>query len=313
VTERVHALEGVYLLDTVHMGLAGTIGSYLLPTSAGGFALIETGPGSTLAALEQAIREAGFEPEALEDVLITHIHLDHAGAAGALARRYGATVWVHERGAPHLADPSRLVRSAARIYGDEMETLWGEVASVPAAQLRALKDGEAVKGKGVRAIALDTPGHASHHLCYWLDDGILFTGDAAAIKMSGAPTIRPALPPPELDLEAWEASLERMKALAPSRLLLTHFGEVREAREHLDAVAEKNRKWAEVILEGMRLGESDEALIQRITEVGLAELEADGATPEAIAKHRVTSSFEMTVWGVKRYWQTRHPERIGPA
>jgi glyoxylase-like metal-dependent hydrolase (beta-lactamase superfamily II) len=313
VTERVHALDGVYLLDTVHTGLAGTIGSYLLPTGAGGFALIETGPGSTLAALEQAIREAGFEPEALEDVLVTHIHLDHAGAAGTLARRYGATVWVHERGAPHLADPSRLVNSAKRIYGDEMKALWGEMESVPPAHLRALKDGETVTGKRVRVRALDTPGHASHHLCYLLADGTLFTGDAAAIKLNGAPTIRPALPPPELDLEQWEASLKRMREVAPSRLLLTHFGEVREVDKHLAAVAEKNRKWAEVILEGMRLGESDEALTRRITEVGLAELEADGATPEAVAKHRVTSSFEMTVWGVKRYWQTRRPERLGSA
>lgn len=306
----VQDLAGVYALDTRYQGLEGTVGSYLLPGESGRFALVETGPASTLATLERGIREAGFAPEDVSDILLTHIHLDHAGAAGALAAASGARVFVHERGAPHLADPSRLLASAERIYGEAMDELWGRVTPVAESQLRPLAGGETLRVLGHQLRAIDTPGHASHHLAYLLDGEALFTGDAAGIRLVGSAVIRPALPPPEVDLESWQASVERMLEVRPRRLLLTHFGEVEDAEGHLRAVPERNRHWAQVILAGMRRGEDDETLVQRIAAVGRAELEADGASPEVVARHEATSNYRMTVMGLTRYWRKHHPERL---
>ena len=306
----VQDFSGVFLLDTRHGGLQGTVGSYLLPGEGGRFALIESGPASTLPTLLEGIREAGFEPENLSDVLVTHIHLDHAGAAGTLARENGAAVWVHENGAPHLVDPSRLLSSARRVYGDEMEALWGAVEAVPEAQVRALSDGDTFELFGHSVRVLETPGHASSHLSYLLDGKTMFTGDAAAIKLPGSEVVRPATAPPEIDLEAWEESLNAMRDAAPERLLLTHFGEVRDVAAHLEKVRERTHAWAEEVLAGLQAGENDAALVARISRTGEAELEADGASPEARVRHRTTSNDEMSAAGLKRYWQKRHPERI---
>ena len=306
----VQDLDSVFLLDTRHGGLRGTVGSYLLPGPDGTFALIESGPASTLPTLQAGIREAGFEPENLSDVLVTHIHLDHAGAAGTLAREYGATVWAHASGAPHLVDPSRLLSSARRVYGDEMEALWGAVEGAPEAQVRALSHGDTFTlfGRSVRVLA--TPGHASSHVSYLLDNKTMFTGDAAAIKLPGSGVVRPATAPPEIDLEAWDRSLDAMRDAAPERLLLTHFGEVVDVTAHLERVRERTHAWAEEVLAGLRAGEDDAALVARISRISEAELEADGASPEARVRHRTTSNDEMSAAGLKRYWQKRHPERI---
>jgi glyoxylase-like metal-dependent hydrolase (beta-lactamase superfamily II) len=305
----VQQLGDLYLIDTEHVGRLKTVGVFLLPAADGRFALIETGSAVSLPTLEAGIRQAGFAPEALAAILLTHIHLDHAGAAGVLAQRYGAEVYVHRDGAPHLADPSRLIASAERIYGADMARLWGEVMAVPKVQLRELAGGERLRVLGHELRVLYTPGHASHHVCFLLE-GALFTGDTAAIKLPGSPVIRPATPPPEVNLELWEASLDAMLALWPERLLLTHFGPVNQPREHLLAVKERNRSWAEAILTGLQAGEDDAALIRRITALGEAELRATGAPPELIALHSETSSYPMTVTGLKRYWLKHHPERL---
>lgn len=303
-------LGEVYLLDTEHVGRHETVGVFLLPGQGGRFALIETGSAISVPILEEGIRQAGFAPEALAAILVTHIHLDHAGAAGVLARRYGAEVYVHEIGAPHLADPTRLIASAERIYGADMARLWGEIVPVPEAQLRPLRGDERLRVLGHDLAVLYTPGHASHHVSFLLGD-TLFTGDAAAIKLPGSPVIRPALPPPELDLELWETSIDVMLAAKPGRLLLTHFGAVTDPKEHLLAVKARNRAWAEVVLAGLKAGEDDAVLTQRLTALGEAELKAAGATPDVIARHAETSSYPMTVAGLKRYWLKHHPERVG--
>lgn len=306
----VQELEGVFLLDTQHGGFHGTVGSYLLPGPGGRFALIETGPSSTLDTLETHIRDAGFEPEGLEHILVTHIHLDHAGAAGTLAGRYGAAVWVHEAGAPHLIDPSRLLKSARRIYGDEMESLWGEMRAVPEKRVRPVAGGDGFEIFGHEVNVVYTPGHASSHVSFLLDGTTMFTGDSAAIKLPGSSVVRPATAPPEIDLDAWNRSLDAMLEATPERLLLTHFGEVREVEAHLERVREQTHVWADEVLAGMRAGEDDAALTARIAALGRRELEADGASEEAVAGHRVTSNDEMSVAGLKRYWQKHHPERL---
>ena len=306
----VQDLGGVFLLDTRHMGLSGTIGVYLLPGAAGTFALIESGPGSTLGTVLAGIREAGFAPEKLTSVLVTHIHLDHAGAAGTLAQRFGAEVYVHENGAGHLVDPSRLLASAARIYGDRMGELWGEMLPLPQNSLRAVRDGETFEILGHRVGVLYTPGHASHHVSYVLEQKRMFTGDAAGIRLPGSSIVRPALPPPEIDLELWTGSVQAMRQAGPSELLLTHFGQVGDVDGHFRTLEQQHRAWSESILDGMNAGESDEELAARIATLSRDALLADGASEETIRRHSVTSGDAMTVTGVKRYWQKVHPERL---
>ena len=307
---RVEDAGGVYVIDSRHMGNEGTVAVFLVPGEGRKFSLVETGPASTLEAVKAGVAEAGFDLNDLETVLLTHIHLDHAGAAGALAAESGATVYVHEIGAPHLIDPNRLMASATRIYGDMMDTLWGPMTPIPEAQITALQGGETLKLGGRTFQVIYTPGHASHHVAYLLDEDALFTGDAAAIHLKGSSVVRPALPPPEVDLETWRESAETMLAAKPKRLLLTHFGEVTDVETHLRRVPERNGAWAEVILEGMRAGEDDEALVERIADYGNAELLADNAQPEVVARHQVTSNYAMTVLGVTRYWRKRHPEKL---
>lgn len=309
---QVQDLGGLFLLDTQHMGYPGTVGVYLLPGAAGTFALVESGPGSTLETVLAGVQEAGFAPEKLTGVLVTHIHLDHAGAAGTLAQRYGAEVYVYENGAGHLLDPSRLLASATRIYGDRMGELWGEMESVPQHLLRPVRDGETLEILGHRVGVLYTPGHASHHVGYLLDKTRLFTGDAAGIRLPGATTVRPALPPPELDLETWSRTIQAMRQVGPEELLLTHFGRVDDVETHFRDLEHQHRAWSETILEGMNSGEDDAALAARIAKLSREALLAEGASEATIARHSVTSSDAMTVMGVKRYWQKVHPERLAP-
>ncbi len=306
----VQDLGGVFLLDTRHMGYAGTVGVYLLPGAAGTFALIESGPGSTLGTVLEGVREAGFAPEKLTSVLVTHIHLDHAGAAGTLAQRFGAEVYVFEGGAGHLIDPSRLLASAGRIYGDRMAELWGETLPLPRDLLRPVRDGETLEILGHRLGVMYTPGHASHHVSYVLEQKRMFAGDAAGIRLPGSSVVRPALPPPEFDLELWTGSIQAMRQAGPSELLLTHFGRVSDVDGHFRALEMQHRGWSESILEGMNAGENDETLAARVAKLSRDALLADGASEKTIRRHSVTSSDAMTVMGVKRYWQKHHPERL---
>jgi glyoxylase-like metal-dependent hydrolase (beta-lactamase superfamily II) len=302
-------LNGIYLVDTNHLGFTGTVGVYILPGN-NGFALIETGPGSTLVTIKQSIATLGLELANLKAILVTHIHLDHAGAAGQLASETGATLYVQERGARHLIDPSRLLASAERIYGDKMQTLWGTMAPAPQENVVALFGDERLNILGHDIDVLYTPGHASHHVSFLLRGETLFTGDAAAIYFAGSSVIRPALPPPEVDLEKWESSIKRMLAAKPKRLLLTHYGEVQDAEGHLRQVIERNQKWAELVLVGMQQGEDAKGLEQRLHDLSLQELTTDGASAEVIQRHLITSNNEMTATGLMRYWHKHHPEKL---
>ncbi|MFN8162036.1 MAG: MBL fold metallo-hydrolase [Solirubrobacterales bacterium] len=225
--------DPVRLIDVEHLGRRRVIGCWQA-----GDVLVDPGPeGSSptlLAALGEAIPEA---------ILLTHVHLDHAGSTGALVRRWpGLEVWVHERGAPHLVDPSRLIESASRLYGSEMERLWGEIVPVPEANVRALAGGERVRGFEVAY----TPGHASHHVCYLHgDSGRAFVGDVAATRIPPAGLVLPPTPPPDIDIEAWERSLDLVEAWRPASLALTHFGSVEEPGPHLHEVRRRLRELAE--------------------------------------------------------------------
>src|SRR3990172_5942784 len=219
-----HLAPDLVLIDTHYNNTPGAIGAYLLLGERP--ALIEVGPASTVKTLLAGVRAGGLDPGNLRALAVTHIHLDHAGATGTLVRRFSQLdVYVHHVGAPHLMDPSRLLTSAARLYGDELKTLFGELLPVPADRVHALQDGAEIALGSRRLVALDTPGHARHHHAYYdAATGDLFTGDAAGVALPGSRYVRPPTPPPELDILAWDATLARLRALRARRLLLTHFG-----------------------------------------------------------------------------------------
>lgn len=309
--------NGVFVLDTQHMGFTGTIGCFLVPSKAndGRFVLVESGPGSTIETIENAIVQAGFNPQGLDAILLTHIHLDHAGATGRLIQKHNpnAHVYVHERGAKHMIDPSRLMSSARRIYQDQMDTLWGEMVPIDASQLTALEggtEGEAFEVLGHKINAYYTPGHASHHVSYLFEDGTLFTGDSAGAKVAGSSIVRPTLPPPDIDLELYDQSLDTMRQTKPDRLMLTHFGQTLNPQEHFDKVSSANHSWAKLVLDDVNAGLEDTVIIQHLHEVSISELKADNASEDDIVRHGIISNDTMTVAGLKRYWEKHHPEAL---
>lgn len=296
---------GLWILDTGHMGLVRTVGVYLQKLADGRALLIEAGPGSTVDAVRDGMAACGIGPDELAGIVVTHIHLDHAGGAGTLAHWASAPVWVHPVGRRHLIDPARLMASAARIYGDRMERLWGEMLPVPEDDLHVLEDDATIEVGGRRYAVLHTPGHARHHLGLLGPDGEMFVGDAAGIRLPGFELIRPALPPPETDLEAAEASCRRMAAAGPDRLLLTHFGPIDDAQAHLAAVPARNRAWGEEVRRGLRAGEDDDALVRRVEALEDAELARQGVNGDAFVRYKVSSDAAMTVMGLGRYWRKR--------
>lgn len=215
------------LIDVEHLGRPHVIGCWQV-----GEALVDPGPESSMGTLLAALGDE--RPRAL---LLTHIHLDHAAASGALVRRWPELeVYVHERGAPHLVDPSRLLASAERLYGDQMERLWGEIVPVPEANVRPLAGGEEVLGMRVAY----TPGHASHHVCYLHEEtGTAFVGDVAAVRIPGVELIVPPTPPPDIDIELWLDSIGIVEGWRPERLALTHFGAIDDPLPHLATVRER--------------------------------------------------------------------------
>ncbi len=302
---------GIFLIDHHFQGLPGVIASYLL-VDGDGLTLVEAGPSSTTEALLAGIRAAGFDPAGITQLLVTHIHLDHAGAAGSLLRRLPrAQLFVHPVGAPHLIDPSKLVSSATRIYGEAMERLWGEILPVPEERLSVLEDGMEIRAGGRTLVALDTPGHAAHHLAFHDPTaGLVFTGDVAAVRLAHTGYVRPPTPPPELDLELWQQSVARLRALQPRRLLLTHFGPVDDVQWHLDELLARLFFWAGWVDGRLQAGESPAVVTSELQRLGDAEvLEATGDA-ELARFYELATPYEMTVTGIARYFRKRR-ERGG--
>ncbi len=220
-------------IDLHFNNTAGTIAVHLFETQAG-LALIESGPQSTIVQLKQALHNRGATFKDVKHVLLTHIHLDHCAGAWELAAA-GATVYAHPIGIPHLADPSKLITSATRIYQDQMQKLWGTMRGIPSAQLRTVTDNEVLSLGGVKLRVIASPGHASHHHAYFLEEAaVLFAGDAAGVKLGAQGGILPPAPPPELDFKLWHQTLTKLSALNAQKLYLAHFAESTLApQEHL--------------------------------------------------------------------------------
>lgn len=275
-------------IDHFFQGVPGAIASYLLPGP--DLTLIEAGPASTTPALLANIRAAGFGPADITRLVVTHIHLDHAGAAGLLLRHCPrAKVFVHPRGAKHLIDPSKLIASAERIYGDQMQTLWGEIIPVPEDRVVIVNDGDMVGPLQ----AIDTPGHAVHHHSYYdASTGTVFTGDVAGVRVDTTRYVRPPTPPPELDLEAWAKSIERLRRLSPRRLCLTHFGEHEDVAWHLDDLQARLNTWRDWLSADL----SPRTLEEH--EVGLL-------SPDLAARYERVGTYQACVDGFARYFAKR--------
>ena len=278
------------LIDVQHLGRPRVIGCWVVDD-----VLIDPGPTSCLDTLLRGL--GGLEPRAL---LLTHIHLDHAGASGSLVQRWpGLEVYVHERGAPHLVDPERLLESARRLYGDNMEPWWGEMVPVPEANLRVLSGGERLLDDAFEVAY--TPGHASHHVSY-LHQGTAFVGDVGGVRITGSTLTIPPTPPPDIDLEAWHESLERVRAWQPERLAITHFDAYDDVDRQLDEISARLDEWAE-----LARGEEEPGFISAIE----AEIEAD-AGAELLPTYEQAAAPDQVYAGLDRYWRKR-AERVPPA
>lgn len=275
-------------IDLLHQGNARTIAAYVVDTDDGP-ALFDCGPTTTAAALKAGLAQHGLELTDIRHLLLSHIHLDHAGAAGVLVREHPALqVHVSEIGAPHLVAPERLERSARRLYGESFDTLWGELAPVPEANVRIVGD---------RVLGLDcfpTPGHASHHVSYLDRDGTLYAGDAAGVRIQPGRFVMPPTPPPEFDLDTWQQTLEEIERRDPERLALIHWGVADDPRRHLAELRLELYDWADFIRGGADVDEFTEYVQTELRDAGEDTGQYDLAMP-------LWQSYQ----GLKR-WADRH-------
>jgi glyoxylase-like metal-dependent hydrolase (beta-lactamase superfamily II) len=298
--------SGRWLLDLQFRGEPGLIASYLIPQE-DGYSVIETGPTTCHRQLLASLAAAGVEPAEVRRVFVTHIHLDHAGGAGSLVEALPhATYFVHELGLRHLLAPERLIESARRAWGPMADELWGPVAAIPPARAVALRGGERFDVAGGQLEVIATPGHAKHHLSFY-DSGArgLFTGDSAGVRLAGSWRPRPAVPPPDLDLELLFGSLDRMGELRPERLLYSHFGARPDAAEELGRYRAAVSGWRDAALAAARIRPDVEAIAMALREYEHAAARAADAPSPDERRGELISSYQLAAQGLLRYFQQR--------
>jgi glyoxylase-like metal-dependent hydrolase (beta-lactamase superfamily II) len=278
----------VELIDLHHQA-PGIVGCYLLETN-GGPTLFDCGPTVSIPHLKAGLAERGLDLMDIRHLLLSHIHLDHAGAAGVLVRQNPwMQVHVSEIGAPHIVDPTRLEASARRLYGPVFDDLWGELAAVPAENVHVVGD---------RILGLEcfpTPGHASHHVSYLDDDGTLYAGDAAGVRLERARFVMPPCPPPEFDLEVWEQTIAEIERRLPARLALIHFGVFDDLQEHLASLRETLARWGQRVEDGM----DEDAFI------AAARFDVSQTDPELVDEYGRAGPYWHHYRGIERYWRKR--------
>ena len=274
-------------IDLLHQGVERSVGCYLVETD-DGLALFDCGPTTTLPALRDGLAERGYELGEIRHLLLSHIHFDHAGAAGALVREHPSLqVHVSVIGAPHLIDPARLEASARRLYGDTFDSLWGELVPVPEGNIHIV---------GERVVGLEcfpSPGHASHHVSMLHDDGTLYAGDSVGVRIAPARFVVAPTPPPDIDLEAWSETIAATESRAPARLALTHFGVFEDVHEHLARLRETLRVWSERVAHGM-----DEQAFS-----AAAHADVLASDPEMAETYDSPAPYWQCYAGLERYWR----------
>jgi glyoxylase-like metal-dependent hydrolase (beta-lactamase superfamily II) len=293
------------LIDLEYLGNPKVIAACLVEGQ-GSVAIVDPGPASTVATLRSKLNQLGLGVKGIDAILLTHIHLDHAGATGTLVRENPQIrVYVHERGAPKMIDPSKLLESARRLYGDQMDRLWGEFVPVPAVNVSALAGGERLSIGGRQLEVVYTPGHASHHVSYFdTATGLAFVGDTAGIRIANAQIILPITPPPDIDLEAWTQSWQQIRERRPERLFLTHFGAANRVSEHLEELRERLEEWSVAVRDSLKNGQDDAQrsaqFVQQVTtklKCYLSERDANCYVKGA--------AVDLCWYGLARYWRKR--------
>jgi len=288
-------------IDLGFQGITNVIAAFTAATGDGRFVLFESGPASSVEAVERAVEADGFTLDGLAAIFATHVHLDHSGGAGVLARRTGCEVYAHPAGVAHLIDPNaKLLPSAERLYGDRLEPLWGRTEGVPSRQLRTAGHGDRIAIGELEITAWHTPGHAVHHVA-WQVGGDVVTGDVGGIRFPGADHVAPPMPPPDIDVEAWRESIALLRGLAPRRLLLTHYGAFDDPERHLDELEDRLLRWtgiAETILADGG-GRADLAAALQALEDG--ELGAEGLAQDIVQRYRHLCPMPENSAGLYRY------------
>lgn len=290
----------IHILDLNFLNSSHTIAAFLVETSIGPV-LIETGPHSTLPQLKQQVEKQGYQLEDIPYVLLSHIHLDHAGAAWALAQN-GTTVYVHPAGEKHLLDPSRLMDSARRIYQDKMDVLWGEMHSIPTEKLKTVQHGESLIMGDTVFRAWHTPGHAVHHLA-WQVGTEIFTGDVGGVKIDSGIVVPPC-PPPDIHVEDWQTSIRLIESLNPTALYLTHYGKVTNVQEHLEQLERQLLAWANWMKPYAEKNADPTEITPLFQAFAQEQLRQNGITDQAaLERYEKANPSWMSVAGLMRYWK----------
>jgi glyoxylase-like metal-dependent hydrolase (beta-lactamase superfamily II) len=290
----------VHTIDLELMGSEGVVAAYFIPSESG-HVVVDCGPSSTLPTLRRGVEGLGYAFGDVRHLLLTHIHLDHAGAAGTLARELGLGVYVHRHGATHLERPERLLESATRIYGAMMETLWGAFEAVPKEQLTILEGNETLRFDALEFLALYTPGHAIHHIAYVLEDDI-FCGDVGGVRLQGSShTIAPT-PPPDINLGLWRESLETLRRHQPKRLFPTHFGEHSDVALHFEKLEQSLDVLERLTMDVLSAGGDRDALA--VTIQNMANREIDDKNLQT--KYALSTPYQMAANGLLRWWKKLH-------
>jgi glyoxylase-like metal-dependent hydrolase (beta-lactamase superfamily II) len=296
---------GISYIDVNFLGVPGIIATAVLH-GPGGVALIDPGPTSTLPALRAALAQAGIGLTDVRSIVLTHIHLDHAGATGTIVHEHpDVRVYVHEKGAPHMIDPGKLLASATRLWGADMDRLWGEVRPVPTAVVVSLAGGERIDAAGRDLTVAYTPGHASHHVSFYnADSGVAFVGDTAGICLGRGGFVLPPTPPPDIDPEAWRASLTLIEGWGADTLFITHFGAHAPAHAHLTEMADHITLLANLVRASLARPGDDESREVWFTDEVRRELRR--RLPEDNARaYEVAGRFDLNWKGLARYWRKR--------
>ncbi|MEQ8704684.1 MAG: MBL fold metallo-hydrolase [Phaeodactylibacter sp.] len=293
----------IKVIDLHFLDKSDTIAAFLAETSAGPI-LFETGPYSTFEHLKSGLARHGYKPGDIDHVFLTHIHLDHAGAAWAMAEA-GATVYLHPFGKAHMHDPSKLVASATRIYGDDMDRLWGAMKGIPESRLKTIGHEEDIKVGGTTIKAWHTPGHAVHHIA-WQIDGVLIAGDVAGVKIGDAPVVPPC-PPPDINVEDWQRSIKLIRELPLQEIYLTHYGRIAGADVpvHLDELESELLAWAEWMKPHYEKGSDPKALTPKFMAWVQSRLSEKGVSEATLEIYENANPSWMSVAGLMRYWKKR--------